>query len=334
MTSSCWTAGRPKCCRSSAGPSPRSAYAPAPDQSAWAPGGAGVWTEERRERSDWSDEGRRRAKSPRAARAERAPALQLRPWLPSCCCDTAVPPPTPTAALAGRRPVELDDVGRAQATAVGERLRGLPLAAVVTSPLIRCRQTVELALPGARAAVEERLTECGYGDWEGQPLKKLAKDPLWQVVQQHPSAVVFPGGEAMAAMSARAVAAVRRLGRPGHRRARAGRGLAGLQPRRCDQGDRGRRAGRTPRPVPADRGRPGVGHRDPLHPDAAVPACGSTTPAATWPALVPPKRHGGAATAAARRPTRRSAAVPDRGRSVSGWPVGAAPRAGRIGSWV
>jgi probable phosphomutase (TIGR03848 family) len=111
--------------------------------------------------------------------------------------------------LAGRRPVELDDVGRAQAGAVGARLAGLPLAGVVSSPLIRCRQTVELALPGASAAIEERLTECGYGSWEGQPLKTLAKDPLWRVVQQHPSAVVFPGGEAMAAMAARAVEAVR-----------------------------------------------------------------------------------------------------------------------------
>jgi probable phosphomutase (TIGR03848 family) len=111
--------------------------------------------------------------------------------------------------LAGRRPVELDDVGRAQAGAVGVRLAGLPLAGVLTSPLIRCRQTVELALPGAAATIEERLTECGYGTWEGQPLKTLAKDPLWRVVQQHPSAVVFPDGEAMAAMAARAVAAIR-----------------------------------------------------------------------------------------------------------------------------
>ncbi|SCE79599.1 probable phosphomutase, MSMEG_4193 family [Micromonospora matsumotoense] len=111
--------------------------------------------------------------------------------------------------LAGRQPVELDDTGRAQATAVGERLRPVPLAAVVTSPLIRCRQTLELALPQAEPVVEDGLIECGYGAWEGQPLKKLAKEPLWPVVQQHPSAVVFPEGEAMAAMAARAVTAVR-----------------------------------------------------------------------------------------------------------------------------
>jgi probable phosphomutase (TIGR03848 family) len=113
--------------------------------------------------------------------------------------------------LAGRQPTELDQAGRAQSVAVGQRLAtaGVTLAAVVTSPLVRCRQTVELALPGVAPEVDERLVECGYGDWSGQPLKTLAKQPLWQVVQAHPSAARFPNGESMAEMSTRAVAAVR-----------------------------------------------------------------------------------------------------------------------------
>jgi probable phosphomutase (TIGR03848 family) len=113
--------------------------------------------------------------------------------------------------LAGRTAVGLDETGQAQARAVGERLRDLPLAQIVSSPLHRCRQTLELALPEAEPVLEDGLTECGYGDWEGQTLKKLAKEPLWRVVQQHPSGATFPGpaGESMAAMSTRAVAAVR-----------------------------------------------------------------------------------------------------------------------------
>ena len=113
--------------------------------------------------------------------------------------------------LAGRQPTELDETGRAQAVAVGHRLAAakVPLAAVVTSPLLRCTQTLRLALPDAVPEAEPRLVEAGYGDWEGQPLKKLAKQPLWQVVQVHPSAARFPGGESMPEMSARAVAAVR-----------------------------------------------------------------------------------------------------------------------------
>lgn len=116
--------------------------------------------------------------------------------------------------LAGWTPgVGLDETGQAQATALAERLRPVPLAAVVTSPLDRTRQTAALML-GERDVpvhVDDRVGECRYGDWTGGSLKTLAKDPMWKVVQGHPSAAVFPGpeGESMAQMQHRAVSAVR-----------------------------------------------------------------------------------------------------------------------------
>ncbi|NIK59328.1 histidine phosphatase family protein [Kribbella shirazensis] len=115
--------------------------------------------------------------------------------------------------LAGRTPgVKLDDAGVEQAAAVAQRLAGLPLAAIVTSPLERCKQTATAIAQhhdGLRPATDRRLTECGYGDWTGKKIATLVKDPLWAVVQQHPSAVTFPGGESMRAMQQRAVDAVR-----------------------------------------------------------------------------------------------------------------------------
>lgn len=117
--------------------------------------------------------------------------------------------------LAGWTPgVELDERGREQAATLAERLAGVPLAAIVSSPLERCRQTAEAIVAG-RAGVpvsyDDRVGECHYGDWTGQPLATLAKDPLWKVVQGHPSAAVFPGprGEALRDTQARALAAVR-----------------------------------------------------------------------------------------------------------------------------
>jgi broad specificity phosphatase PhoE len=58
---------------------------------------------------------------------------------------------------------------------------------------------------------DDRLGECKYGDWTGRPLKDLVKEPLWRVVQAHPSAVTFPGeaGESMLTMQHRAVSAIR-----------------------------------------------------------------------------------------------------------------------------
>lgn len=116
--------------------------------------------------------------------------------------------------LAGHTPgVHLDERGTKQAAALAERLRPVPLAAMVTSPLDRCRETADAIAAGREAEVQadDRLAEVRYGDWTGRALKDLAKEPLWAVVQQHPSAAVFPGpeGEGLAATQARAVAAIR-----------------------------------------------------------------------------------------------------------------------------
>ena len=109
--------------------------------------------------------------------------------------------------------VSLDDVGRDQVHALGTRLGAVPLAAVVCSPLQRCTETVDLMLDGRAVErhLDDRVGEVRYGDWSGKELKKLAKDPLWKVVQTHPSAMTFPGegGEAMRDMHVRAVEAVR-----------------------------------------------------------------------------------------------------------------------------
>ena len=127
--------------------------------------------------------------------------------------------------LAGRTPgIPLDDRGREQAAALAARLASVPLDAIVTSPVQRCRETAD-AIAAARnghpvaVAEDEQFAEVRYGDWTGKPLRRLVRDPLWRAVQAHPSAVRFPGadGEAMADVQHRAVRAIRdwntRLGR-------------------------------------------------------------------------------------------------------------------------
>ena len=114
--------------------------------------------------------------------------------------------------LAGWTPgIDLDERGKAQAAAVAARLKDVPLAAIVSSPLERCEQTAHTIAAGRDTSVtiDDRVAEARYGDWTGGELKKLAKDPLWRAVQAHPSAVTFPAGESLRATSARAVDAVR-----------------------------------------------------------------------------------------------------------------------------
>jgi probable phosphomutase (TIGR03848 family) len=119
--------------------------------------------------------------------------------------------------LTGRTPgIPLDDRGREQAAVLAARLAEVRLDAIVTSPLERCRQTAEViaaARDGEPLPVkeDEQFAEVNYGDWTGQPLKRLAKEPLWRVVQAHPSAVRFPGedAESLLEVQHRAVQAVR-----------------------------------------------------------------------------------------------------------------------------
>jgi probable phosphomutase (TIGR03848 family) len=116
--------------------------------------------------------------------------------------------------LAGRTPgVHLDERGVRQAEAVAARIAPIKLSAIVSSPLERCVETATAIRAAQKVEpewhVDERLVECGYGDWTGKALKDLAKDPLWKVVQTQPSAVRFPNGESLPEMAARAVTVVR-----------------------------------------------------------------------------------------------------------------------------
>ena len=118
--------------------------------------------------------------------------------------------------LAGRMPgVGLDAVGVAQAEATAQRLAPITLVALVASPLLRTRQTARILLAArdARLALSTNsgILEADYGDWQGQSLAELSKDPLWPTVQRHPSQMTFPGGESMLHMQDRAVKAIRRL---------------------------------------------------------------------------------------------------------------------------
>jgi probable phosphoglycerate mutase len=113
--------------------------------------------------------------------------------------------------LSGRAPgIDLSDEGRNQAEALGERMAGLPIAAVYASPIERTTQTAQ-AIAGHHVLTVQSLDgvlEADYGEWTGQKLEDLAKTELWKVVQRAPSRAVFPGGEGLAAMQSRMVAAI------------------------------------------------------------------------------------------------------------------------------
>jgi broad specificity phosphatase PhoE len=63
-------------------------------------------------------------------------------------------------------------------------------------------RTLETAGPLAKAlrldiVPTPGLLETDCGDWQGQSVKKLRRQKIWQSVQQHPSLFNFPGGESI-----------------------------------------------------------------------------------------------------------------------------------------
>jgi len=111
----------------------------------------------------------------------------------------------------GRADIPLTAHGEEAARAVGVRLRGIPFAHVLTSPLQRAQQTCRLAGLGAglgaASVIEPDLAEWDNGDDEGRtPAEILAARPGWNLFRDG-----SPHGETPAQISARADHLIARL---------------------------------------------------------------------------------------------------------------------------
>jgi probable phosphoglycerate mutase len=116
--------------------------------------------------------------------------------------------------LAGWTPgVHLNEEGQKQVKELAGRLSQLPIKAIYSSPLERCMETaVALAQPHELEISQlAAVGEVRYGQWEGEKIKKLAKEKAWYAVQHYPSRFRFPDGESFLEVQQRAVEAVESL---------------------------------------------------------------------------------------------------------------------------
>src|SRR5262245_16279113 len=80
----------------------------------------------------------------------------------------------------GLTDLPLTERGERNARRLGERLRGMAFAKVLTSPLKRAARTCELAGFGAAAETDRDLVEWNYGQYEGRRTKEIqAERPDW-----------------------------------------------------------------------------------------------------------------------------------------------------------
>jgi broad specificity phosphatase PhoE len=122
----------------------------------------------------------------------------------------------------GRNPVELTEHGRAQVAATARFAESIKPDLIVTSPLVRARQSAEIfaaALGGIEILEEPAIAEVLYGRWEGLHYHELIDDPHYITYRKSPIQHPTPGGETIPEVQARGVAAVMRMieAHPGER---------------------------------------------------------------------------------------------------------------------
>jgi probable phosphoglycerate mutase len=107
----------------------------------------------------------------------------------------------------GLTDIPLTAQGEEEARHLGERLSGIEVALVLTSPLIRARQTCTIAGFAERAVAEPDLVEWDYGAYEGKTTAEIReKHPDWNIFRDG-----CPGGESLEQVSARADRVVRQM---------------------------------------------------------------------------------------------------------------------------
>jgi probable phosphoglycerate mutase len=107
---------------------------------------------------------------------------------------------TITGQHTGLTDLPLTAQGENNARGLGERLKGIEFAKVLTSPLQRARRTCELAGFGASAEVDNDLVEWNYGEYEGLRSAEIrAKPPGWHLFRDG-----APGGESPVQVATRA----------------------------------------------------------------------------------------------------------------------------------
>jgi broad specificity phosphatase PhoE len=102
----------------------------------------------------------------------------------------------------GRADPELTEEGHRQAELLAVALRREPVAAIVTSPLLRARQTAEPMgeACGVPVEVDDRLIEIDWGAWEGRATGSLAKTDVDRWKAEDGTA---PEGESLDSLSLR-----------------------------------------------------------------------------------------------------------------------------------
>jgi probable phosphomutase (TIGR03848 family) len=116
--------------------------------------------------------------------------------------------------ITGRLPgYPLTEEGRRQVEGVAERLAGVPISAIYSSPIERALESAAplAARLGLDVQISTAFTEIDYGEWTGSAIVDLQKSAEWQAFNRMRSTSRPPGGESILDIQGRTAAEVERL---------------------------------------------------------------------------------------------------------------------------
>ena len=114
----------------------------------------------------------------------------------------------------GRTPgIHLNKKGKQEAALLANRLAGLPISSVFSSPLERTEETAQAIANILQVSfhADEALNEIDYGNWTGKTFEELRDDSGWRHFNQCRCSAQIPGGESMPQLRQRAGEAIDRF---------------------------------------------------------------------------------------------------------------------------
>lgn len=116
--------------------------------------------------------------------------------------------------MTGRMPgVSLNDEGKGQAERLAERLKGLPIAAIYSSPVQRAVETASFVAKtlNLEPRIAEDFLELDLGEWTDASIELLRSDTLFSRFNTFRSNTRIPGGELMVEAQLRMITGLQKL---------------------------------------------------------------------------------------------------------------------------
>lgn len=115
----------------------------------------------------------------------------------------------------GRKDIPLNEVGLAQAKAVGISLKDIQIDAVYSSPLGRAHETAKIMAESRSLEIEleEGFIDIDFGKWQGTPHEEVQEKykNLYERWLTKPQMVTFPEGESLEDVSTRSMKALEKI---------------------------------------------------------------------------------------------------------------------------